>query len=101
MTQENNEPTEAEQYGKAGRPTKYESKTAERLLAALADGLTHKQACIAAEVGQTTLADWRNRHPDLQQEMDEAREVARQKALSAIKAAGQKDWRAWAECLVK
>jgi hypothetical protein len=31
-----------------GRPTKYEPETVDRLLAALADGLTQKQACIAS-----------------------------------------------------
>jgi hypothetical protein len=61
--------------------------------------LTHKQACIAAGIGQSTLADWRERYPDLQHRMEEAREVARQTVLSAIKTAGRKDWRALAEWL--
>ena len=88
-----------EQHGKAGRPTKYKPEMIDRLLAALADGLSHKQACMAAGISQTTLAEYRREHPDLEARMDEAREVARQKALSAIKAAGDKDWRAHAEWL--
>jgi transposase-like protein len=99
MSTDNNEPMTLDQQGKAGRPSKYQPETVERLLTALADGLTHKQACMAAGIGQSTLADWRERYPDLETRMNEAREVARQKALSAIRAAGEKDWRAHAEWL--
>jgi hypothetical protein len=42
---------------------------------------------------------WREKYPKVNQRMDEARELARQKALQAIKSAGQKDWRANAEWL--
>ena len=86
-------------HGKAGRPELYKTETAERLLAALRAGLTHKQACLACGISQSTLANWREQFPDLESRMEAAREEARQKALEGIKAAGQKDWRALAEWL--
>ena len=73
--------------------------TVEKLLAALSAGLTHKQACLACGISQSTLIDWRERYPDLDARMEAAREVARQTALEGIKTAGEKDWRALAEWL--
>jgi cell division protein ZapA (FtsZ GTPase activity inhibitor) len=70
-----------------------------RLLAALADGLNQKQACLACGIGETTLRDWKELHPGLEERMTEVREQARQKALAAIKAAGESDWRAASEFL--
>ena len=58
-----------------------------------------KGACVVAGIGVTTVAEWREKHPRLEDRMSEARELARQKALQAIKAAGAKDWRAHAEWL--
>jgi hypothetical protein len=89
----------SEEQGKPGRPTKYDPQTVDKLLAALRAGLTHKQACLACGIAQSTLADWRERYSDLEPLMDAAREEARQKALEGIKDAGQKDWRALAEWL--
>jgi hypothetical protein len=71
----------------------------DRLCAALADGMPIKGACVVAGIGVTTLAEWRERHPRLEDRMSQARELARQKALQAIKAAGEKDWRARVEWL--
>jgi DNA-binding XRE family transcriptional regulator len=68
-------------------------------LAALASGLTQKQACKSVGIGQTTLIDWRKEYPELDPQMESAREVARQTALEGIKTAGEKDWRALAEWL--
>ena len=82
-----------------GRPTKFNNEVLERLYSALADGMPIKGACIVAGIGVSTLADWREREPQIEDAMSEARECARQKALSAIKAAGEKDWRANAEWL--
>ena len=80
---------------KAGRPTKYGPETVDRLLAALADGLTQKQACIASGICENTLASWREKHPELEARLAQAREIARRKALAGIKAAGEAgDWRA-------
>ena len=87
------------QQGKAGRPTKYSPETVERLLAGLADGLSYKSACITAGIGVSTLADWREKYPELEVRMEEAREVARQKMLQRIKRASENDWRAAAEWL--
>ncbi len=86
----------------AGRPTKYEPERVERLLTGLADGLTQKQACIASEIFENTLAAWREKHPELEERLTQAREQARQKALAGIRAAGEGaegDWRALAEFL--
>ena len=88
-----------QQQGKPGRPTKYNPETVAKLLDALRAGLTHKQACLACGIGQSTLADWREQYPDLEPRMEAAREEARQRALEGIKAAGEKDWRALAEWL--
>src|SRR4029453_7794754 len=82
------------QQGKAGRPTKYSPETGDRLLAGLADGLSYKSACITAGIGVSTLSDWREKYPELEVRMEEAREVARQKMLQRIKRASENDWRA-------
>src|SRR5438445_12349565 len=83
----------------AGRPTKYSHHVLERLCLALSDGMPIKGACVVAGIGVTTLAEWREKRPEIEQRIDEARELARQKALQAIKTAGEKDWRAYAEWL--
>ncbi len=80
---------------RGGRPTKYEPETIDRLLAAIADGLTQKQACIATGICENTLSNWREKHPELESRLEQARESARQKALAGIKQAGEAgDWRA-------
>src|SRR5260370_39542841 len=83
----------------AGRPTKYSHHVLERLCGALSDGMPIKGACVVAGIGVTTLAEWREKRPEIEQRIDEARELARKKALQRIKAAGEKDWRAYAEWL--
>src|SRR4029453_1318429 len=77
MNTDNTELMVVDQQGKAGRPTKYSPETVGRLLAGLADGLSYKSACITAGIGVSTLADWRERYPELEVRMEEAREVAR------------------------
>ena len=67
--------------------------------AALRAGLTHKQACLACGISQSTLANWRERYPDSEPRMEAARETARQAALEGIRTAGEKDWRALNEWL--
>jgi hypothetical protein len=84
---------------KLGAPTKYSPNTKARILSALSAGLTQRQAASAAGICERTLFAWKERHPELAAEMEQAREVARQHALEQIQAAGQKDWRAWAEWL--
>lgn len=99
QNKENNEPIVIEQHGKAGRPTKYEPKTIERLYTGLADGLPIKSACIVAGISVSTLADWRTKYPDLEEGIADARETARHKMLQRIKRAADDDWRAAAEWL--
>jgi hypothetical protein len=69
-----------------GRPTKFNSQVVERLCSALADGMPIKGACVVAGVAVSTIATWREKHPYLQERLDAARELARQKALQGIKA---------------
>ena len=82
-----------------GRPTKFNDETVERLCAAMGDGMPIRGACVVAGIGVTTLKEWRERYPDLEERIADAREHARLRALQAIKAAGDKDWRALAEWL--
>jgi hypothetical protein len=80
---------------RVGRPTKYSEETIARLCEALADGMPIKAACVVAGVGVTTLVEWREQHPGLEERMNEARERYREKALQTIKKAiNNDDWRA-------
>ena len=99
MNTDNNESMVADQHVKAGRPTKYSPETVERLLAGLTDGLPIKSACIVAGIGVSTLSDWREKYPELEERMAEAREKARLTMLQRIKRAAEDDWRAAAEFL--
>ena len=83
----------------AGRPTKYSPEVVERLLSALADGMPIRGSCVVAGIGTATLGEWRAKFPELEARLIEARERARLIALQSIKAAGDRDWRAWAEWL--
>jgi hypothetical protein len=58
-----------------------------------------KSACVIAAIGVTTLNEWREQHPELQDRLVKSREFARQKALAAIRQAGDRDWRAHADWL--
>jgi hypothetical protein len=82
-----------------GRPTKYEQNTIEHLLAGISDGLPYKAACAAASISYTTLQRWRAQYPDLEPQMEQAREEARRKLLQIIKSAAEDDWRAAARLL--
>jgi Bacteriophage Sf6, terminase small subunit-like len=78
-----------------GRPTKYDEKTITRLCEALADGMPIKAACVVAGIGVTTLAEWRDKYPEIEDRMSQARERYREKALQTIKSAVEaQDWRA-------
>jgi uncharacterized membrane protein (DUF106 family) len=68
-------------------------------IAAICDGLSYKSATVTAGIGVSTLADWREKYPELEVRMEEAREAARQKMLQRIKRAAEDDWRAAAEWL--
>jgi hypothetical protein len=80
---------------KRGRPSKYTPETVERLLAALIAGQTQLQACKAIGICENTLAAWRRTNPELNPQMEGAREKMRQKVLENIRTAGENgDWRA-------
>src|SRR4030095_4140110 len=87
--------TDESSGSQVGRPTKYNEQTIERLCAALADGLPIKGACVVAGIGVTTLAEWREKYPEIEERMSQARESYREKALQTIKRAiDAHDWRA-------
>src|SRR6266550_4076065 len=80
---------------RVGRPTKYSEETIARLCAALADGMPIKSACVVAGIGVTTLNEWRDKYPEIEERMNQARERYREKALQTIKKAiNNDDWRA-------
>jgi hypothetical protein len=84
-----------ESRSSVGRPTKYNARTMARFYEALADGLPIKSACVKAGFGVTTLNDWRERHPEVETKIEQARDRFREKALQTIKAAFESgDWRA-------
>jgi hypothetical protein len=80
--------------------TLYKPQTVKRLLKAVSEGLTLKQAAIASGISDSTLQSWRHKHPELVPMLEEAREQARQKALATIWEAREEDWRA-AESFLK
>ena len=80
---------------RVGRPTKYNKETIARLCEALADGMPIKSACVVAGIGVTTLNEWRDKYPEIEESMSQARERYREKALQTIKRAiDAHDWRA-------
>src|SRR5260370_41486071 len=61
---------------RAGRPTKFNDATLDRLCAALADGMSIKSACVVAGIGVTTLADWRGGNPETERPFAQSRGIA-------------------------
>ena len=71
-------------------------------MAAIADGLNIKQACMAVGIGETILHSWREEHPELEQQLEEARERCRGKPWpgsrqQAKRATGER-WKHSCEC---
>jgi hypothetical protein len=92
---ENAKMTDHKNESNVGRPTKYNQKTIGRLCEALADGMPIRGACVVAGIGVTTLNDWRDIYPEIEERMNQARERFREKALQTIgKAIDNDDWRA-------
>jgi hypothetical protein len=80
---------------RVGRPTKYSEQTIDRVCEALAAGMPIKGSCVAAGIGVTTLNEWRDKYPEIEERMSRARERFREKALQTIKKAiDNDDWRA-------
>ena len=87
--------TDESNKSRVGRPTKYNETTIARLCEALGDGMPIKAACVVAAIGVTTLNEWREKYPEIEERMSQARERYREKALQTIKKAiGNDEWRA-------
>lgn|SRR5262249_55308588 len=87
--------TDDKNQSNVGRPTKYNEQTLACLYEALGDGMPINGACVIAGVGVTTLNEWRDKYPEVEERMSQARERFRKKALQTIgKAIDRDDWRA-------
>jgi len=74
---------------KMGRPAKLTAEVVDKLLKALADGLTLEQAATSVGVHRDTLRRWREDNPCLNEQLEQAREECRRKMLGVIKSAAE------------
>src|SRR4051812_8214528 len=84
-----------------GRPTKRTKAALGKLYEAIALGLPQSGACAVSGISVSALRNWRSEDPAIGEDMEKARETARQEALGIIKSAAiaNKDWRAASEWL--
>jgi hypothetical protein len=74
---------------KMGRPSKLTPEVVDKLLEALADGLTLEQAATSVGVHRDTLRRWRDENAWLNEQLEQAREECRRKMLGVIKSAAE------------
>ena len=74
---------------KMGRPSKLTAEVVDKLLKALADGLTLEQAATSVGVHRDTLRRWREENPRLNEQLEQAREECRRKMFGVIKSAAE------------
>jgi len=67
-----------------------------QVLAGLATGLTIKDACIHAGIGESTFYDIVNRDSEFSDNVEKAKIQLKTKGLKKIQEAGEKQWQAWA-----
>jgi len=84
---------------KGTKPTKLTKKTLSRLLKAISNGTPISSACVIAGIANSTLNEWRQEHPEINERIELARERMREKLLARIELAAVDDWRAAAELL--
>ena len=84
---------------KGTKPTKLTKKTLSRLLKAISNGTPISSACVIAGIANSTLNEWRQEHPEINERIELARERMREKLLARIELAAVEDWRAAAELL--
>jgi hypothetical protein len=84
---------------KGTKPTKLTKKTLSRLLKAISNGTPISSACVIAGIANSTLNEWRQEHPEVNERIELARERMREKLLARIELAADDDWRAAAELL--
>jgi hypothetical protein len=82
------------------RPTKFTEAVAKRILKAIRDGCTYRDASVANRISEDTLLNWRKRNSVFSAQMDEAEAGAITDALATIRLAAKgtakrpSDWRA-------
>jgi hypothetical protein len=74
----------------AGRPTSYNKQRADRYVAVIEMGGTHKAAAAAAGVNQTTSERWRTERPAFSERVDDAAELREVAWLNCIRKAVNK-----------
>jgi hypothetical protein len=79
---------------KGTKPLLLTKPTLRRLLKAIAKGMPLSGACTVAGITTTTLAEWRNEFPQIEELVELAREQLREKLLERIEVASADDWRA-------
>ena len=83
-----------------GRRSKYTPELVERLLAAMADGMTDGHACVLVGITEATFYAWQSTKPAFAEQVREARVKGWLADLQVIKrAASEGDWRAAGEHL--
>ena len=81
------------------RRTRYTPELASRIVEAVSTGLTYKDAALVAGIHETTLQRWIRRYAHFATQLERARAERTQLWLAKIEAAGERDWRAYAELL--
>lgn len=76
-----------------------DEKTLSRLLKAISNGTPISSACVIAGIANSTLNEWRQEHPEINERIELARERMREKLLARVKLAAEDDWRASVELL--
>ncbi len=92
------------QDDRGGRPSAFDSETANRVIEGVRRGLTFKNAAALAGISYSTLNRWRKRGRDAEGENDRYRQFwkrleraegeAALRLLNCINAAAKKDWKA-------
>lgn len=80
-----------------GRPSKYTDELADRIAGGIRDGLTNKDAALAAGISEHTFLLWEKRNPRFGHLIAQARAERAAYAWSKAKQHGAADWRFWLE----
>lgn len=78
----------------AGRPTKYNDETVQRITQALRAGNTRRAACAYANIDQSTFANWLKQNSDFSDAVEKAEGDAEVRNVSIIQKAADTTWQA-------